>query len=759
MRVACIGGGPAGLYFAALLKARVPAAHVDVFERNRADDTFGWGVVFSDETLTGFAEADRPTYDAIRSGFVHWTDIENHYGGEVVRSTGHGFVGTPRKDLLGILQDRCAELGVNVQYEHEVSLDEVRGDYDLVVGCDGINSAVRAQLADTFRPKVEMRSCRFAWLGTTKPMDAFTFVFHEGEAGLFMVHAYPFVKNDDGSMLGTWIVECHEDTWKKAGFEHMSEEETIRYCEELFADYLDGHSLLGNRSIWRQFPNVVCERWYDGNTVLLGDAAHSAHFSIGSGTKLAMEDSIALIDALEKHDWKASEAALATYQEERYVETLKIQKAAQTSLEWFENAQRYQGQSPVRFMFNLMTRSKRITYDNLALRDPALVERAKEDFWRDERAGGAGEGPAQPPAFKPLAVRGMQLTNRIVVSPMCMYSATDGVPNDWHLVHLGSRAVGGAGLVFTEMTNVEAAGRISHGCAGLWNDEQKDAWKRVVDFVHGHSAAKIGIQLAHAGRKASCSLAWEGDTALTDDTAWQTFGPSAVPFREGWHEPKEMDADDMDRVEAAFVDSARLALEAGFDCIELHMAHGYLLSSFLSPASNRRTDEYGGTLENRMRFPLRVARAVRAVLPDDYPLFARLSAVDWVDASPELDEGTTIEDSIETTRALVREGVDVIDVSTAGNTPKSRPVYGRMYQVPFAERIKYETGATVMAVGAIQSVDHANTVLGAGRADLCALARPHLLDPHLTMRAAADMEVPTHPWPNQYLAVRPRMDG
>ncbi|QDU83539.1 NADPH dehydrogenase [Planctomycetes bacterium Pla163] len=757
MRVACIGGGPAGLYFAALLKERVPSAQVDVFERNRADDTFGWGVVFSDETLDRFREADEVTYQAIRDGFVHWTDIENHYGGECVRSTGHGFVGTPRRELLRILQERCIELGVDVKFETEVSLDEVRGSYDLVVAADGINSAVRSQLAETFKPTVEMRNCRFAWLGTTKPLDAFTFVFHEGEHGLFMVHAYPFVKHDDGSMLGTWIVECHEDTWKRAGFDAMSEEDTIRYCEALFAEYLDGHSLLGNRSIWRQFPNVVCESWHDGNVVLLGDAAHSAHFSIGSGTKLAMEDSIALIDALERHDFEPSAAVLADYQESRYVDTLKIQRAAQTSLEWFENAQRFVGQSPVQFMFNLMTRSKRITYDNLALRDPKLVERARDAFWADERSGGAAEGAPQPPAFKPLAVRDMQLHNRIVVSPMCMYSATDGVPNDWHLVHLGSRAVGGAGLVFTEMTNVEAAGRISHGCAGLWNETQRDAWKRVTDFVHQHSAAKIGIQLAHAGRKGSCSLAWEGDTSLKDASAWQTFGPSAEPFREGWHVPKEMDAADLARVEAAFVNSARLALAAGFDCIELHMAHGYLLSSFLSPASNHRQDEYGGSLENRMRFPLRVAKAVRAVLPDGYPLFARISAVDWVDDSPDLDEGTTIEDSIVTVRALMELGVDVIDVSTAGNTPKSKPIYGRMYQVPFAERIRSETGATVMAVGAIQGIDHANTVLAAGRADLCALARPHLLDPHLTMRAAADMEVPTHPWPKQYLAVRPRM--
>jgi anthraniloyl-CoA monooxygenase len=762
MRVACIGGGPAGLYFALLLKARVPSAHIEVFERNRADDTFGWGVVFSDETLGNFEVADAPTYRAIREGFVGWTDIENHYGGQVVRSTGHGFVGTPRRELLRILQERCRELGVIVHFQRDVDLEEVRAKYDLVVAADGINSQVRQKLAHVFEPRIELRSCRFAWLGTTLPMDAFTFVFHEDAAGLFMVHAYPFQRTEDGGTLGTWIVECHEDTWRRAGFDRHTpdaagEAATVAKCERIFAPYLRGHPLLANRSLWRQFPNIVNTRWHDDKVVLLGDAAHSAHFSIGSGTKLAMEDSIALIDALEKHHYRMSPQVLADYQTARYVDTLKIQRAAQTSLEWFENARRYTKQPPLQFMFNLMTRSKKITYDNLALRDPKLVERATEEFWRGSTSGVPAVGPAQPPAYKPITLRGLTLHNRIAVSPMCMYSAVDGTPNDWHLVHLGSRAVGGAALVISEMTNVEADGRISPGCAGLWNDAHVAAWKRVTDFVHTHSAAKIGVQIAHAGRKASCALSWEGGQPLKGAAAWPIIGPSADPFAPGHPVPKQMDERDMARIEAAFVQSTKLALAAGFDLIELHMAHGYLLSSFLSPASNKRTDEYGGSVENRMRYPLRVLKAVRAALPASFPLAVRISASDWVDESPDLDEGMTVEDAVIVTRALIANGCDLVDVSTGGNTPLSKPIYGRMYQVPFADRIRAETGAVVMTVGAIESIDHANTVIGAGRADMCAIARGHLSDPYMSLRGALEHEVSTHPWPKQYLAVRPRM--
>jgi anthraniloyl-CoA monooxygenase len=762
MKVTCIGGGPAGLYLAILLKKRHPELEVVVHERNRPDDTFGWGVVFSDETLGNFEEADLETYRAIRESFVYWSDIETWIDGECVRSTGHGFCGMARKKLLLLFQERARALGVELNFESELTEEQARSGSDLVIACDGINSRVRQDHEAAFEPSIDWRHCRFTWLGTTKQLEAFTFIFKENEHGLWMVHAYPFQQGSgaDGEARGTWIVETHEDTWQRAGLDGASEEETVAYCERLFADELDGHRLLTNRSIWRRFPTVRNERWYDGNVVLLGDAAHSAHFSIGSGTKLAMEDAIALADAFDAHASEGVDAVLEAYQEDRWLDTVKLQKAAQTSLEWFENARRYAGQEPLQFTFNLMTRSKRITYDNLALRDPELVRRVTEWFADAAGAPRAADGTAPAPVFTPLALRELELPNRLVVSPMCQYSAVDGAVGDWHLVHLGARAVGAAGLIITEMTNVEPIGRITHGCAGLWSEEHARAWQRVVEFVHGNSASKIGIQLAHAGRKASCSRPWEGDAPLPPEglregePAWPAIGPSALPFGPGWHAPKAMDREDMDRVRDAFVRSTRLADEAGFDLVELHMAHGYLLSSFLSPAANQRTDEYGGSLEDRARFPLEVLDAVRAAWPRRKPLAVRISATDWLEESGR--PGFTADEAVQLSRWLVERGCDLIDVSTAGNTPESKPVYGRMYQVPFAERIRHETGAKVMAVGAIQGADQANTVLAAGRADLCALARPHLLEPYLALQAAARYGQRDVAWPRQYEAARPR---
>lgn len=760
MNIVCIGGGPAGLYFSILIRKALPAARVTVHERNRADDTFGWGVVFSDETLGNFEEADPESYRTIREEFVNWTDIETTVRGELVRSTGHGFCGMARKRLLQILQGRATELGVTLEFESEVRLEAVRAEADLVVACDGIGSETRGQLAEQFQPTIEPRACRFTWLGTTKPLEAFTFHFKEDRHGLWMVHAYPFQRGEEngdggaGAARGTWIVETHEDTWRAAGLEHADEAETVAFCTALFADELGGHELLANRSIWRRFPNVRNESWVDGNVVLLGDAAHSAHFSIGSGTKLAMEDAIALADAFREHPGAKVPDVLAAYQEAHYVDTIKLQKAAQTSLEWFENARRYRDQDPLPFVFNLMTRSKRITYDNLAQRDPELVERVKQHFAEANGLAPRADGSFAEPMFAPLALRDLVLANRIVVSPMCQYSAVDGLPGDWHLVHLGSRAIGGAGLLFTEMTDVTPEGRITPGCTGIWNEEQAAAWQRIVAFCHANSDAKLGIQLAHAGRKASCATPWEGDVPLTGDAAWETIGPSATPFREGWPAPRAMDRAAMDRVRDGFVAAARRADQAGFDVVELHMAHGYLLSSFLSPASNDRRDEYGGSLEGRLRFPLEVTRAVREVWPAGKPLFARISATDWLEDRPEA--GMTIADSVRVSQALLEAGVDVIDVSTAGNTPESKPIYGRMYQVPFAERIRYETGGRVMAVGAIQGADHANTLLAAGRADLIAMARPHLIDPSLTLKAAERYGHSEVCLPPQYEAVRPR---
>ncbi|MCK5943454.1 MAG: FAD-dependent monooxygenase, partial [Planctomycetes bacterium] len=612
--------------------------------------------------------------------------------------------------------------------------------HDLVVAADGVNSRVRAHFAASFGPELDWGKCKFAWFGTTKEMTAFTFVFKQTEWGLFQVHAYPFEAG-----RGTWIVECREETWKNAGLDRLDEQQSAKFCHELFADHLEGEQLLTNRSIWRTFPTVRCESWRHQNVVLLGDAAHTAHFSIGSGTKLAMEDSIALADAVAAHP-DAIPTALEAYEDARRVDVLKVQRAAQTSLEWFENSERYLQQSPERFVFNLMTRSKRITHDNLETRDPALVARVDRVVAQEN-----GVDEDRPPAFLPFTCRGLTLPNRVVLSPMCMYSATDGVPDDWHFVHLGSRAVGGPGLVMTEMTNVTADGRITHGCAGMWSDAQEAAWQRVVDFVHGHSAAKIGMQLAHAGRKASCSRPWEGDAPLVGADAWQTIGPSATPFRDGWHAPKQMDGAEMARIRDAFVAATERCLRAGFDLIELHMAHGYLLSSFLSPLSNRRSDEFGGSLENRARFPLEVARAVRAAWPADRPLFVRISATDWFDDD---GEGFTVDDAVRVSAWLKDVGVDVIDVSSAGNVPESRPQYGRMYQVPFAERIRYEANMPVMAVGGIQGLDHAHTIVAAGRADLCAIARGFLADPYMVQREAVRRDVASHAFPPQYLAAK-----
>ncbi|MCK6479716.1 MAG: bifunctional salicylyl-CoA 5-hydroxylase/oxidoreductase [Planctomycetaceae bacterium] len=745
MNIVSIGGGPAGLYFSILAKRAFPEARIRVFERNRADDAFGWGVVFSRETLDHFREADPESYDAIRAAFVYWDDIETFHGGARTVSRGHGFCGFSRKRLLNILQERAAGLGVEIRFEKEVDDPAAFRDADLVVAADGVNSRVRERLAAHFRPEIRWGTCRFAWLGTDLPMRAFTFVFRRNDHGLFQVHAYPYERN-----LGTWIVECDEATWRRAGLDTASEAETIAYCEGLFREDLRGHRLMANRSLWRSFPLVTCAKWSHGNVVLLGDAAHTAHFSIGSGTKLAMEDAISLVTAMREYGSGDPAAVLAAYEEARRPEVARIQRAARTSQSWFEESERWMKQDPIPFTFNLMTRSKRITWGNLRQRDPALVDRTAEWFRKQAGAPRTSEGLAPPPAFTPFRLRGLEIPNRIVVSPMCQYSAVEGVPQDWHLVHLGSRAVGGAGLVFTEMTDVSPEGRITRGCAGIWNDGQAAAWRRIVAFVHGNSRSRIGMQIAHAGRKASCSLPWEGDAPLAAG-GWETMGPSALPFREGWPVPREMTRADMDRVREDFVAAAVRAAGAGFDLLEVHAAHGYLLSSFTSPLSNRRTDGYGGPLENRMRFPREVVRAVRAAWPADRPLAVRISASDWVE-----EGGVTPAESVAMARMLKEDGVDVIDVSSGGNSPESKVDYGRMYQVPFADRIRHEAGIPVIAVGAIQGVDHANTILAAGRADLVAMARPHLADPHLALHAAAETGFQDMPWPNQYLAAKPR---
>lgn len=741
MRVVSIGGGPAALYFGILVRQAFPEVEVEIHERNRPDDTFGFGVVFSDETLSFLDDADPASAAEIRARFRSWTDIRTWYRGAWTTSTGHGFSALSRVGLLDILQRRAVTLGCDVRFQSEARVDD-HLDADLVLGADGVNSAVRERFAPSFRPTVELGHCRFSWLGTDLPLDAFTFLFVESEYGLFQVHAYPF----EGGR-STFIVETHEEAWRAAGLDRASEEETVATCERLFAPFLDRHRLFANRSIWRQFPTVSCASWRHRNVVLMGDAVHTAHFSIGSGTKLAMEDSIALVAAFREHGWGDVPATLAAYEEGRRLDVAKLQRAAKVSRRWFEQSRRYLGQDPVTFTFNLMTRSKRITYDNLRARDPELVATVDRTF---ADAHGA-PGDAAPPAFVPFRARSIELANRIVVSPMCQYSADDGVVGDWHLAHLGARAVGGAGLVIAEMTDVEPAGRISFGCAGLWNDVQRDAWRRIVDFVHARTGARIGIQLAHAGRKGSATRPWEGDRPLRpEEGAWETIGPSALPFGSGWPAPREMDRADLNRVRDLFVAATRRADAAGFDWLELHAAHGYLLSSFLSPLSNTRDDEYGGTLANRMRWPLEVFRAMRAAWPEGRPMSVRITGSDWLE---EEDRGITVEEAIAFARELAAAGCDVVDVSSAGNSPESKPEYGRMYQAHLADAVRHGAGVAVMTVGGVFGADHANTILGAGRADLVAIARAHLADPHLTARAAAAYGLDPA-WPPQYLGAK-----
>ncbi|WP_437589513.1 bifunctional salicylyl-CoA 5-hydroxylase/oxidoreductase [Sorangium sp. So ce1000] len=745
MRITCVGGGPAGLYFALLAKKADPRREVVVVERNRPDDTFGFGVVFSDATLDGLADADRPSYDAIRGNLAHWDELHAHFGGRVLVSRGHGFSGLSRQKLLAILGDRARELGVALRFEEEVTDPaEVLAGNDLVVAADGVNSRLRERFADRFGPRIDVRPNRFVWLGTTFPFDAFTFYFEENRHGLFRVHAYRYEPE-----RSTFIVECREETFRRAGLDRASEDETIAYFEELFAGKLQGHRLLKNRSVWRSFPTVHNERWSAGNVVLLGDAAHTAHFSIGSGTKLALEDAIALADSLERHP-RVPEA-LAAYEAERKPKVLALQRAAQVSLLWFENTERYMALDPVEFMFSLLTRSLRVTHEGLKARDPALVREVDAHVARkaEAQAGArilAGDGAPPPPMFTPFRLRSLTLENRVVVSPMCQYTAEDGRIDDWHLVHLGSRALGGAGLVITEMTDVSAEARITPGCAGLYHPDHIEGWRRVVDFVHARSRAKIGVQLAHAGRKGATKLLWEGMDVPLESGAWPLLSASAIPYLAESQVPKAMDRGDMDQVTSDFVQAARRADEAGFDLIELHCAHGYLLASFISPLTNRRDDAYGGPIENRMRYPLEVFDAVRAAWPAEKPMSVRISATDWAPG------GLTTDDLIALSTMLREHGVDIIHVSAGQTDPSSAPEHGRLFQTPLSELVRLEANVPTIAVGNIQSYADVNSIIAAGRADLCALARAHLYDPYWTRHAAAEQGFAMD-WPPQYRSV------
>ncbi len=743
MKINVIGGGPGGLYFSILMKKLDSGHEITVVERNRADDTFGFGVVFSDAALDSVAEAEPGIHAEITKRFYHWDDIDIHYRGKVLRSSGHGFSGIERKALLQILQNRAAALGVKQQFSTDLLDIRPYLDADLVVGSDGGNSTVRAKFAETFQPAIDWRPNRFVWLGTTFPFKAFTFYFRHNEHGLWRVHAYRY--NDTHS---TFIVEATEETFKRSGLNENDEDATIAFCEKLFAEELAGHKLIKNRSLWRPFPIIRNARWHHENVVLIGDAAHTTHFSIGSGTKLAFEDAVALRDALVSS--KDAREAAAAYELARKPVVESFQRAAQVSLTWFEDTERYMELEPVQFGFSLLTRSFRVTHDELKRRDPVYV--AAVDRWFATQAS-AQSGvdlpmdPPPPPLLTPYKLRGMLLENRIVVSPMCQYLADDGTVNDWHLVHLGSRAIGGAGLVFSEMTDVSREGRITPGCAGMYETKHLAAWKRIVDFVHTFSKAKIGMQLGHAGRKGSTKLAWLGMDEALEEGGWPILGPSPIPWTEHNPVPKEMSRADMEKVRDDHVRAAKMADEAGFDILELHYAHGYLLATFLSPLTNQRKDEYGGSLPNRLRFPLEIFDAVRVAWPKEKPISVRVSATDWAPG------GNQAADAVEIGKAFKAHGCDIIDVS-AGQTVKfGKPVYGRQFQTPFSERVRIEAEIPTMAVGNISSYADVNTILAAGRADLCVLARMHLWDPYWTRHAAYELGWKAE-WPDPYESLR-----
>ncbi len=760
MKITCIGAGPAGLYLALLMKKHDPAHEVTVLERNRAGDTFGWGVVFSDQTLSALQRADAKTATQILDAFNHWDDIEVHFKGRSLRSSGHGFCGIGRRKLLDILQARCVELGVNLQFESDVT-DDANISADLIIACDGLNSRVRTKYAATFQPDVDLRQCRFVWLGTRQLFDAFTFAFENTPGGWFQAHAYRF-----DATTSTFIVEAPEAVWQAAGLNDMSKEDSIAFCEKLFAKYLGGHALMSNAAHlrgsaqWIRFPRVVCRTWIhahggaDGRTpvVLMGDAAHTAHFSIGSGTKLAVEDAIDLADSLTSNPNDLM-GALKAYEARRSIEVLKIQNAARNSTEWFENVDRHARLAPEQFAYSLLTRSQRISHENLRQRDAGYV--GGFEHWLAQGAG-LDTSASVPPMFTPFTLRGLTLNNRVVVSPMAQYSAVDGVPGDHHLVHLGARALGGAGLVFAEMTCTSADARITPHCPGLYTDAQTVAWKRIVDFVHTGSSAKIAMQLGHAGAKGSTRAPWDGEDQPLDSGNWPLISASPQQFIDGVSDwSRAMTAADMQRVTADFVQATVRAEQAGFDWLELHCAHGYLLSAFLSPLTNQRTDAYGGSMENRLRWPLEVFAAMRAVWPQHKPMSVRISAHDWVEG------GNTPEDAIVIARAFKQAGADLIDVSSGQVSKLQKPVYGRMYQTPFADAIRNEVGIATMAVGAISEADHVNSIIAAGRADLCAIARPHLANPAWTLNEAARIAHTNGigaEWPRQYLSGKSQLE-
>jgi anthraniloyl-CoA monooxygenase len=741
------------LYFALLLKKHDASHQVTVLERNGPADAYGWGVVFSEQTLENLRAADAESYQAITRSFARWDDIDVHVKGATITSGGHGFSGIARRALLDILQRRAAELGADLRFGVDVRDDADVNDLassvvrqpDVIVAADGVNSVIRRKYAKAFEPDVDLRSARYIWLGTTRLFDAFTFIIVETETGVYQAHAYRFDANHSA-----FIVECDERSWKAAGFDGMDVAASVAACERMFAKWLDGHRLLENTPPhlrvhpWIRFARVSNRRWHHENVVLIGDAAHTAHFSIGSGTKLAMEDAIVLARELDATSGKdAICQAFQRYEAARRTEALRLQNAARNSMEWFENVRRYIHLDPQQFAYSLLTRSQRVGHENLRLRDAMYLDGVERWF--------AGK-PAVPPMFTPFRLREMAVPNRVVVSPMDMYSARDGTPNDFHMVHLGARALGGAGLIITEMTCVSPEARISLGCTGMYNDEHVKAWRNITDTVHRWSPAKICLQLGHSGAKGSTKLMWEGNEQPLDDGSWEVIAPSAIAFRDGMQVPREMTRRDMDAVRDQFRRATEMAIHAGFDMIELHCAHGYLLSAFITPVSNHRSDDYGGSLENRLRFPLEVLAAMRAIWPAERPVSVRVSATDWT------EDGITGDEAVRIALALHDAGADILHVSAGQTSARAKPVYGRMFQTPLSDRIRNEGRIPTIAVGNITEADQVNAIIAAGRADLCALARPHLVDPNWTLHAAAQLGLGEQWWPPQYLSGKEQLE-
>lgn len=716
MKIAVIGGGPGGLYFSILLKKQQPTFEISVFEQNKADDSFGFGVVFSDETLSEFLQKDQKSYDLIKNSFAYWDDLDVVLNGKSVRISGNGFCGCSRKTLLKLLQQRALEEGVNLHFETSIEPDTAVLAYDLIVAADGIGSKFRTQFSETFKTEVTLHSNRFVWMGSTKPLDAFAYFFRTTVHGAIVAHAYQYEAGKS-----TWILECSETTWKNAGFENLDEAQTVAVLQDLFSEELDGHGLLTNKSIWRQFPEVHNQNWHHNNIVLLGDSKATAHFSIGSGTKLAMESAIALAEAVQTHQTNLPEV-YAQYEQNRRKRVEAIQHAAVVSLKWFESMDLQVKKPFEAFAMAVMTRAKKVTYENLRIRDRKFTDFVAQAFAEKNVAS------IDSPAFQPLKINGCTLSNRIAMSAMGQYCSENGLPNDWHFQHYTSRALQGLGLIITEATAVSAGSRIAETCTGIYNSEQQESWQKINSFIHENSDTKIWIQLAHAGRK----------------SVIEPVGPSAIPFHENGKTPEILYESDLERITNDFVAAAERAVSSGFDGIEIQMHHGFLLGSFISPLTNLRNDDYGGSIENRMRFPIHVLKAIRTVVARDFPISVRISATDWH------SKGVSKSDIQTFVSTLKENGADIINVSTGNTHAQQQVKVTPMWQVPYSDEIRNASNVKTITAGEITDIDQINTILLAEKADLIALGKPLLLNPGFVMKAAAYEGVTLNKIPKAY---------